>query len=55
MTNLQVYTGKPLVIGRKRIYPLNTQADGTCRTIKAQYFKTSVANFLLQTSRGGLE
>lgn len=31
---------------------INPQNDGTCRTIKAQYYKTSVANFLLQTSRG---
>ena len=26
------------------IYPLNAENDGTCRTIKAQYEKTSVAN-----------
>ena len=31
---------------------INPMPDGTCRTIKAQYYKTSVANFLLQTSRG---
>jgi hypothetical protein len=26
--------------------PLNPYPDGTCRTIKEQYHKTSVANFL---------
>lgn len=31
---------------------INPQNDGTFRTINAQYYKTSVANFLLQTSRG---
>ena len=31
---------------------INTMPDGTCRTIKSQYYKNSQANFLLQTSRG---
>ena len=26
--------------------PFNTSEDGTCRTIKAQYFKNSLANFI---------
>lgn len=26
--------------------PFNTSEDGTCRTIKAQYFKNSFANFI---------
>ena len=30
---------------------LNPQG-GVCRTIKSQYYKSSVANFLLQTTRG---
>ena len=36
----------------KKVTMINPMSDGTCRTIKAQYYKTSVANFLLQTSRG---
>ena len=31
---------------------LNGYGGGICRTIKSQYFKSSVANFLLQTTRG---
>ena len=31
------------------LIPLNTEPDGTCRTIKANYWKVSRANFL----RGG--
>ncbi len=30
----------------KTQYPLNTMPDGTCRTIKNQYYKNSVSNFL---------
>ena len=26
--------------------PLNTESDGTCRTIKSQYQQTSTANFI---------
>ena len=33
----------------KKTIPFNTMPDGTCRTIKAQYYKNSLANFL----RGG--
>lgn len=29
----------------KKIIPLNATSDGTCRTIKSQYFKNSLANF----------
>lgn len=29
----------------KKIIPLNPMPDGTCRTIKNQYFKNSLANF----------
>lgn len=32
--------------------PLNTMPDGTCRTIKAQYYKTSAANFARSTAFG---
>lgn len=32
--------------------PLNGYADGTCRTIKNQYYKNSYANFKLTTARG---
>lgn len=32
--------------------PFNVCADGTCRTIKAQYWKNSIANF---TRGGGTE
>ena len=31
--------------------PLNPEPDGTSMTIKAQYFKNSLANFI----RGGME
>ena len=31
---------------------INTMPDGTCRTIKSQYYKNSQANFMMQTSRG---
>ena len=27
------------------VIPINTESDGTCRTIKAQYYKTSLANY----------
>lgn len=27
------------------VEPINTESDGTCRTIKAQYYKTSLANY----------
>lgn len=30
----------------KKTIPINTMPDGTCRTLKSQYFKNSVANFL---------
>ena len=26
--------------------PINTEPDGSCRTIKAQYYKNGVANFI---------
>lgn len=29
--------------------PINTEPDGSCKTIKAQYYKNGVANFV----RGG--
>ena len=29
--------------------PINTEPDGSCKTIKAQYYKNGVANFI----RGG--
>ena len=30
----------------KKTIPINTMPDGTCRTLKSQYFKNRVANFL---------
>ena len=33
--------------------PLNPMPDGVCRTIKNQYYKTSLANFTSQGSFGG--
>lgn len=33
-------------------YPYNPMDDGTCRTIKNQYFKNSQANFIKQTDQG---
>lgn len=30
--------------------PINTEPDGSCKTIKAQYYKNGVANFI----RGGI-
>ena len=35
----------------RKIEPLNTEDDGTCWTIKSQYHKTSIANFIRH--RGG--
>lgn len=32
--------------------PLNPMPDNTCRTIKYQYFKNSMANFVLTGDRG---
>lgn len=37
---------------RNRVIGLNTENDGVCRTIKAQYFKTSGANFLYTNDWG---
>lgn len=34
---------------QKKLIPLNPMPDGTCRTIKAQYHKNSLGNFI----RGG--
>lgn len=34
---------------QKKLIPLNPMPDGTCRTIKAQYYKNSLGNFI----RGG--
>ena len=31
--------------GTCKVYALNPMPDGTCRTIKNQYFKNSVSNF----------
>lgn len=36
----------------KAVKPLNPYEDGTCRTIKSQYYKNSLANFV---RRGGTE
>jgi hypothetical protein len=33
----------------KKVLPLNPMPDGSCRTIKSQYFKNSLGNFI----RGG--
>ena len=35
-----------------RIIPVNTEYDCTCRTIKAQYFKTGRINFQYQNDWG---
>lgn len=37
---------------RKKPEPYNTMPDGTCRTIKNQYFKTSAANFEKSSTYG---
>lgn len=34
------------LINDLKIIPLNPEPDGSCRTIKNQYYKTSLANFL---------
>lgn len=36
------------------VEPFNTMNDGTCRTIKNQYFKNSQANFIKQTDQGAI-
>lgn len=33
----------------KKVIPMNPMPDGTCRTLKAQYQQSSLANFI----RGG--
>ena len=33
----------------KNVLPMNPMPDGSCRTIKSQYFKNSLGNFI----RGG--
>lgn len=33
-----------------KVIPINTDVDGNCRTIKAQYYKNPLANFI---HRGG--
>lgn len=35
-----------------RVTGLNTEIDGTCMTIKAVYYKVSLANFLRQKDWG---
>lgn len=37
---------------RSRLGLINAYQGGVCRTIKARYQKSSVANFLLKTTRG---
>lgn len=39
---------------KKIVSPINPHDDGTCRCIKAQYYKTGVANFLRQNCWGGV-
>lgn len=34
---------------KKSVIPLNPMPDGSCRTIKSQYYKNSLGNFI----RGG--
>ena len=38
--------GSHRLLRRSNILPLNNMPYGTCRTIKAQYNKSSVANFI---------
>ena len=37
----------------KKTIPLNPMPDGTCRAIKNQYFKNSLANFESHGTWGG--
>ena len=37
---------------KKIVLPLNPMPDGSCRTVKAQYQQTSLANFI--RSGGGM-
>lgn len=32
--------------------PFNTAIDGTCRTLKAQYYKNGFINFILEDGHG---
>lgn len=44
---------KPTVKGvNDMVEPVNPMPDGTCRTIKNQYYKTSQANFERSTTFG---
>lgn len=48
----QQSVGNGVVEMVNQIEPLNTMPDGTCRTIKSQYFKNSIQNFENQSSYG---
>ena len=37
---------------RNRVIGLNTENDGVCRTLKAQYYKTGGINFLYRNDWG---
>lgn len=36
----------------KTAVPFNTASDGTCRTLKAQYYKNGFINFILEDGHG---
>lgn len=36
----------------KKAVPFNTASDGTCRTLKAQYYKNGFINFILEDGHG---
>ena len=43
---------KVIVENVNKLEPVNTMPDGTCRTLKHQYYKTSTANFLRNSTFG---
>ena len=52
LRNLSINQGNGLQRPTKNIICLNPMPNGTCRTIKSQYFKNSVANFFYQGTYG---
>ena len=39
------------VTEQKELFPLNPTTDGLCKTIKGQYYKNSLANFIHEDGR----
>lgn len=51
ITTMQGGGREPMIV-EDVLEPINTEDDGTCRTIKAQYYKNSTANYIRKDSFG---